>query len=165
MGMQLEVASLAELDEVVGVLDEAAGWLKEIGVDEQWPPRFRPGMVTPSIERGETWLARIDGIVAGTITLDWDDPLWADVEGTAGYVHRVAVRRSAAGLGARLLDWAIDTTRAKDRDNLRLDCAISSRRLRSYYEDRGFRHHSDVPVGRRTEDGPLVWMSRYQLPL
>ena len=165
MGMQLDIASLAELEEVLGVLDEAAGWLKEVGVDDQWPPRFRPGMVAPAVERGETWLARVDGAVVGTITLDWDDPLWADAEGTAGYVHRLAVRRSAAGRGAWLLDWAVGATREQEREFVRLDCARSNRRLRSYYEDRGFQHHGDVQVGRREQDGPMIWMSRYQLPL
>jgi GNAT superfamily N-acetyltransferase len=161
----LEPALPTEVGEVLAVLDEAAAWLRRTGVVDQWPARFRTGMVEPAIERGETWLARRDGVVAGTITLDWDDPLWRDRDGVAGYVHRIAVRRNASGLGALLLDWAVQTSRAWGCEFLRLDCAVTSRRLRSYYEARGFRHLDDVPVGKRTEDGPTVFMSRYELPL
>jgi GNAT superfamily N-acetyltransferase len=144
--LTLESATPTEVGDVLTVLDEAAAWLRDSGVD-QWPDRFEAAWVEPAIERGETWLARLDGVVAGTITLDWDDPLWSDLHGTAGYVHRMAVRRSAAGLGAALLDWAVATTRALGCAYLRLDCVTSNTRLRSYYESRGFHHQGDVPVG------------------
>ncbi|MEI8406204.1 MULTISPECIES: GNAT family N-acetyltransferase [unclassified Kribbella] len=166
--LTLESATPAEVGDVLTVLDEAAAWLRDSGID-QWPDRFESAWVEPAIERGETWLARLDGVVAGTITLDWDDPLWSDLEGTAGYVHRMAVRRSATGLGAALLDWAVATTRALGCTYLRLDCVTSNTRLRSYYESRGFHHQGDVPVGgapgQRESDGPTTWVSRYQLPL
>ncbi|MFI7061093.1 GNAT family N-acetyltransferase [Kribbella sp. NPDC050124] len=157
--LTLQPAAPDELVDVLAVLDEAAAWLRESGI-EQWPDSFKPAWVEPAIEDGETWLARIDGEVAGTITLDWDDPLWEDVDGMAGYVHRMAVRRSASGLGAALLDWAAATSTALGCAYLRLDCVGSNSRLRSYYEARGFQHHGDVRIG-----GPMVWVSRYQLPL
>jgi hypothetical protein len=59
----------------------------------------------PALSDGRVLLARLNGAVAGTFTLEWTDPLWTDA-GAAGYVHRLAVRRAAAGLGARLLAWA-----------------------------------------------------------
>ncbi|GAA3316118.1 hypothetical protein GCM10020219_034180 [Nonomuraea dietziae] len=52
---------------------------------------------------------------------------------------------------------------------LRLDCVKSNDRLRAYYEARGFAHRGDVPVGgapgQRLEDGPVTWVSRYELAL
>lgn len=166
--LTLESATPADVDDVLAVLDEAAAWLRSSGVD-QWPDRFKSEWVEPAIERGETWLARLDGVAAGTITLDWDDPLWSGLDGTAGYVHRMAIRRSATGLGAALLDWAVATSRALGCRYLRLDCVSSNSRLRSYYESRGFQHQGDVPVGgppgQRDPDGPTTQLSRYQLPL
>lgn len=166
--LTLEAASAADVDDVLAVLDEAAAWLKGSGV-EQWPDRFEAAWVEPAIERGETWVARLDGVAAGTITLDWEDPLWSDQNGTAGYVHRMAVRRSAAGLGAALLDWAVATSSALGCTYLRLDCVTSNSRLRSYYESKGFQHQGDVAVGgapgQRADNGPVTWVSRYQLPL
>jgi GNAT superfamily N-acetyltransferase len=166
--LTLESASTADVGDVLAVLDEAAAWLKASGVD-QWPDRFKSTWVEPAIERGETWLARLDGVAAGTITLDWDDPLWSDLEGEAGYVHRMAIRRSSPGLGAALLDWAVATTGALGCGYLRLDCVTSNNRLRSYYESKGFHHQGDVPVGgapgQRADDGPVTWVSLYQLPV
>lgn len=159
-------ASAAQAGEVLGVLDEAAAWLRQRGV-VQWPERFESSWLDGSIARGETWLARVGDSAVGTLSLDWSDPLWADADGAAGYVHRMAVRRQAAGLGAHLLDWAADTVRRNRRHLLRLDCVASNRRLRAYYEARGFVHCGDVPVGgapgQRREDGPVTWVSRYEL--
>jgi hypothetical protein len=106
---------------------------------------------------------------AGTVTLDWSDSLWADVGGTAGYIHRMAVRRWAAGRGDVILRWAADTARQRGVDALRLDCVKSNDPLRSYYAARGFVHRGDVPVGgapgQRQDDGPVTWVSRYELSL
>jgi hypothetical protein len=81
----------------------------------------------------------------------------------------MAIRRSAAGLGASLLDWATATTRALGCAHLRLDCVTSNKRLRFYSESKGFQHQGDVAVGgapgQRADDGPVTSVSRYQLPL
>ncbi|MGY0021795.1 GNAT family N-acetyltransferase [Streptomyces sp. cg35] len=91
--------------------------------------------------------------------------MWADTAGTAVYVHRTAVRHWARGLGAVILDWAERTARQHDAVALRLDCVRSNGRLRASYEDRGFTHRGDVPVGgapgQRAEEGPVTWASRY----
>lgn len=164
-GVVFEVASVDRIDEVLGVLDEAAAWLGARGI-VQWPPRFDAEWVAGAIARGETWLVNVGDEVAGTITLDWDDPLWADHGGTAGYVHRMAVRRRAAGLGSAMLDRASEAARDHGADALRLDCVRSNARLRAYYEARGFVHCGDVAVGgapgQRNAEGPITWVSRYE---
>jgi hypothetical protein len=110
----LHRASTAHAAEVLDVLDEAAAWLRRRGVT-QWPERFESSWIEGAIERGETWLARLGATAMGTLTLDWSDPLWADIGGAAGYVHRMAVRRQAVGLGALLLGWAADVARREDQ--------------------------------------------------
>ncbi|GAA2407788.1 GNAT family N-acetyltransferase [Nonomuraea africana] len=161
-------ASAADAAEVLDVLDEAAAWLRRRGIT-QWPERFESSWIEGAIERGETWLARVGTATAGTLTLDWADPLWADAGGAAGYVHRMAVRRQAAGLGALLLDWSADTARCNGRHLLRLDCVAANAGLRAYYEARGFLHRGDAPVGgapgQRRDDGPRTYVSRYELTL
>ncbi|WP_165953859.1 GNAT family N-acetyltransferase [Streptomyces sp. 8K308] len=154
--------------EVLSVLDEAAAWLMARGIS-QWPARFQAAWVEEAISRGETWLVGLGEETAGTVTLDWQDRVWADVGGTAGYIHRLAVRRWATGLGSIVLDWAAVRARQRGVAALRLDCVRSNHRLRSYYEERGFRHRGDVPVGgapgQRLEDGPVTWVSRYELSI
>ncbi|MFY7069688.1 GNAT family N-acetyltransferase [Nocardiopsis changdeensis] len=163
-----EVASDDRIDEVLEVLDEAAAWLGARGID-QWPPRFDAEWVAGAVSRGETWLVGAGGEVAGTITLDWDDPLWSDLGGAAGYVHRMAVRRRAAGLGSVMLGWASGAARRHGAEALRLDCVASNARLRAYYEARGFVHRGDVAVGgapgQRAGGGPVTRVSRYELRL
>ena len=146
-----------ELADVLAVLDEASAWLSGRGV-VQWPPRFKPKWVEGGLARGETWLVLVGGDLAGTVTLDWADPLWDDVGGTAGYVHRMTVRRWAAGIGAHVLDWASAVVRRNGRDLLRLDCVASNARLRAYYEAGGFVHRGDAVLG-------TTHLSRYELAL
>ena len=79
-----------------------------------------------------------------------EDPLfWPDVpEGESAYVHRLAVRRRAAGgaVSRALLEWAVNRTRESGRRYLRLDTDASRSKLRAVYERFGFRHHSDRQV-------------------
>ncbi|MEV7600414.1 GNAT family N-acetyltransferase [Kitasatospora sp. NPDC089797] len=155
-------------DEVLSVLDEAAGWLGGRGI-RQWPDRFPAAWVADAIGRGETWLVDVGDKTAATVTLDWADALWADVGGTAGYVHRLAVRRWARGLGGVVLGWAEDRARERGVDALRLDCVAHNRSLRDYYEGRGFAHRGDARwlglPGQPPDEVPVLWMSRYERPL
>jgi ribosomal protein S18 acetylase RimI-like enzyme len=144
--VKVERATPEELEQVVAVLSEAAGWLRSRGI-EQWPHPYPAEWVAASIERGETYLARLNGAVVGTITLRWDDPaFWGEQPPVAGYVHGVAVRREFAGLGSELLEWADEQVRVEGRDLLRLDCRSDNERLRRYYEERGFEHRRDTTV-------------------
>ena len=165
---QFRVATPDQAAEVLSVLDEAAAWLAARGI-AQWPTRFELSWVADAISRGETWLVEAGGAVAATVTLDWSDPLWADADGGAGYLHRMAVRRNGAGLGPVILGWAADVARRRGCDALRLDCVTSNGRLRAYYEAAGFAHRGDVTVGgapgQRLGEGPVTQVSRYESPL
>ncbi len=162
------VAAPGRIDDVLRVLDEAAGWLWGRGI-EQWPSRFEASWVEGALDRGQTWLVEVDGQVAATVTVDWSDDAWDGVPGNAAYVHRMAVRRRSAGLGAVILTWAADVARRHGRDALRLDCVASNARLRAYYEAAGFVFRGDAVVcgapGQRIDEGPVTVVSRYELPL
>jgi GNAT superfamily N-acetyltransferase len=166
--IRFRVARHDQAADVLSVLDEAAGWLQSRGI-AQWPARFEPAWVEDAIRRGETWLVETDGLVEATVTLDWSDPVWADTEGSAGYVHRMAVRRQGAGLGRVILDWAAEVARHRGCGALRLDCVTSNGRLRAYYEAAGFEWRGDVTVGgapgQRVDEGPVTQISRYEMPL
>ena len=138
-------AELADLDDVVLVLEEASAWLRSRGI-HQWPAKFSADWIGPSIRRGETWLATVGGHLAGTITLSSVDPAWPDDAGDAAYVHRLAVRRGSPGRGRALLDWAAATAQAQHRSLLRLDCVSSNVRLRRYYEEAGFQPRGEASI-------------------
>jgi len=163
--VEVTTAQAHETPAVLGILDAASAWLRSRGV-EQWPERAAAPPVEAAIARGEVWLARIGGEVAATLRLDWADPLWADLDAQAGYLHQFAVRRRAAGLGAPLVEWAADVARRAGREALRLDCVSWNEPLRRYYEALGFAHRGDVEVrgapGERAGIGPAVVVSRYE---
>jgi RimJ/RimL family protein N-acetyltransferase len=135
-----------QLPEVVALLEEASAWLRSRGID-QWPERFPPAWLEPAITRTETWLVLVNGVITGTTTLTWSDPLWDDLGGQAGYVHRLATRRTAPGLGAAVLTWAADVTRRFGRRSLRLDCLATNTALCAYYEKAGFVSRGDKLLG------------------
>ena len=135
-----------DLDDVVAILSEAARWLLGRGI-EQWLDPFPRDRVERLVERGEFYVARVDGKAVATLALLWDDPhFWGEQPPVAGYVHAIAVRREFAGLGPKLLDWAAARVREARRDFLRLDCLSENTALRSYYERHGFVHRGDTTV-------------------
>ncbi|MGC4795807.1 GNAT family N-acetyltransferase [Micromonospora saelicesensis] len=166
--LQFVRATAADVADVLAVLDHAAAWLTAAGI-QQWPDRFVTEWITPAVERGETWLVRANGRTAGTVTLDWSDPVWSNCLGRAGYLHRMAVERWAAGTGSAILTWAADRARAHDAAVLRLDCVATNPGLRAYYEAAGFHHRGDVEVGgapgQRSGGGTRTLVSRYELLL
>ena len=99
--------------------------------------------VRSQIELGEVYLAvGDDAAPLATVTLQWADPrFWGDRPPDAGYVHRLATRRSRAheGWGARLLEWAEDRVAERGRGFVRLDCLAANAGLRRYYAGLGFR--------------------------
>ena len=141
-------SELADVDEIVGTLSEAARWLLSRGI-RQWPDPFPRERVERLVCRGDVYLARLDGKPVATLALQWADPaFWGEQPDEAGYVHALAVRRShgGRGLGSRLLDWAEAEVVARGREFLRLDCLTENDALRRYYEGQGFEPRGEVVV-------------------
>lgn len=133
MGLELRPADRSDVPAVIELLADTSAWLRSLGID-QWPPRFSDSFISATVERGELQVAVEVGEVVGTITLQWSDPVfWGDRD-DAGFFHRLAVRRSHAGLGRSLIDWADLQTEERGRPYLCLDAMTSNRRLRDYYE-------------------------------
>ena len=145
--MNIESARGEDLDEVAEILTGAARWLRERGID-QWPDPFPRSRVDESFARGELFVARVDGELAATFVLQWEDELfWGEQPPIAGYVHAVAVCRTHAGIGRDLIAWAEQAVRDAGKPFLRLDCMRDNARIRRYYEELGFEHRGDRVVG------------------
>jgi len=144
VALDISPATLDDADTVRSLLGEVSEWLIARGL-RQWPAEFPDEWFVPALEAGHTWLAHRDREPVATITLQWDDEVvWGVRPPDAGYVHRLAVRRAAAGVGRELLDWAADQVRAAERTHLRLDCWRENPGLRSYYESSGFEYRGDA---------------------
>jgi GNAT superfamily N-acetyltransferase len=140
-----------DLDTIVGMIDEAAGWLRGKGTDQwaqPWPDRAaRDGRVRRGLRNGNTWIAEVGGQAIGTITYrpHGNHMLWAPKERRehAVYVSRLIVARNVAGdgIGAALIDWAAaQAVRDWNAQWIRIDVWTTNVALHNYYEKRGFRY-------------------------
>ena len=140
-------ASTSDQDTILAILDEAARWLQSRGVS-QWPAPFPSEVVVNDVACGRAWLATIGADPVGAVTLQDSDPrFWGDAAGSAVYVHRLAVRRSCAGLGRHILTWIESYARGLGRVCVRLDCVAANTALRGYYERAGYTCVGNVTIG------------------
>lgn len=153
--LTLRAATAADLQGVLALLAETAGWLNGRGV-RQWPAGGFPAeRIAPLIEEGTMYLLDGEEGPAATLALDGqaDPEFWAagDDPGSALYVHKLAVARahSGRGLGEALLDWAGLRVLGMGRRWLRLDCSKDNTRLQDYYRDQRFAHLRTVDLPHR----------------
>ena len=151
-----------DIDTVLGILDEAAAWIIEQKLPSVWEPRrFSREAFLDQISRGEVHIGLVDGKPAGTITLQWSDPVfWGEQQPDSGYVHKLAVRPGYAGkkIGLEMLKWAEATARVAGKRFLRLNCLAVDRKIRDYYESARFLYKGDVA-------GPRAKASLYEKSL
>ena len=133
----VRTARTDDLDEVTDILAECSSWLRSKGI-VQWPDRFPPDQLLPSLEAGDLYVIDSGSALAATVTLQWSDPMFWGDRADAGFLHRMGVRRSHAGLGAGIMQWACAEVSARGRRYLCLDCPSTNDRLRLYYEDHGY---------------------------
>jgi GNAT superfamily N-acetyltransferase len=153
-------AELADSAIVIGLIDDAAEWLRTMDTDQwrsPWPNRVgRDSRVVESIRQGKTWICWDRDAPAASLTADLDDdPYWApehlQPSRPAIYVHRLVVARRYAGmrLGGSLLNWAGRTARlAHGAHTMRISAWTTNHALHRYYEGEGF-----GPRGFHADDG------------
>jgi GNAT superfamily N-acetyltransferase len=133
----------ADLDDVMGLLNERMWWLRQRG-SEQWNTGrdFRVKIVD-SIDRRNTWLLRDGNASIGTLTLtpQGDPDFWTSEElrDSALYVGKMAsaVCRRGEGLGWLMLSWAQDWAARSGFDLLRWDVWRTNGQLQDYYRSVG----------------------------
>lgn len=130
-------ATAEDLPEIVTILAEASAWLLGRGI-RQWPGQFPQELLVQSVANGELFVVLQDGQTAGTVTLQWADPMFWGDRSDAGFVHRLAISRAYAGIGKQVIWWAQSQVLAHGRNYLCLDTLTSNARLCRYYEDLGF---------------------------
>ncbi|MFD1152156.1 GNAT family N-acetyltransferase [Saccharothrix hoggarensis] len=146
--MEIRSGDLDDLPVIMAMLDEAVAWLAAAGRTGQWgsepfstQPRRVEG-ITAKIRSGTTWIAEVDGVPAGGMTLTSTAPSHVTAAGEPEvYVSWLVTSRSFAGrgVGAALLAHAREEARRAGVGLLRVDCyAGSDGRLVDYYRRNGF---------------------------
>ena len=112
--------------------------------------RSRSNRSRPPATRRRFFLAFLGATAVGTMRLTDSDPdFWPEADpGEAVYLHRLAVRRSAAGgeVSFALLRHAAEIASARGARYVRLDVLSERSRLRAVYERFGFQFHSHHSV-------------------
>jgi len=153
--------ALADVDAALAVLVEVAQWTERFG---------EPVWEAASFTRAEhEALAAAGELVGGfegerlvaCMRLQAADPLWwpEDPPGDALYLHKVVVRREAAGRGwlGRLLAWAADEGRRRGVRALRLD-TLADTPLPGIYARHGFRPTDPAPLRTAWDPRPITRM-------
>ncbi|MFE9736636.1 GNAT family N-acetyltransferase [Streptomyces sp. NPDC006477] len=157
MEISIRKGGAEDLPAILGVLDSAVVWLNRKGITAQWgtePFSARHKavrQVEDTMAAGDPWIAEIDGVPAGTMTLTpFPGQHIAPADEPEVYVRLLATdaRFHGHGVGAALLAHATAETRRRGVSLLRVDCfAGSGGRLVAYYEGQGFTPTETFAVG------------------
>lgn len=143
------IVRMGTVEDVTAVLDllgEASAWVRTTFGITQWPDRFPTEQIQRDAKASSLFVTEADGVIVGTLSLSWSDPrFWGD-RSDAGFVHRLAVGRTAttAGLGEGLLGWADREILRRGRAWLCVDVIYENAGLRAYYERLGFEMVGEV---------------------
>jgi ribosomal protein S18 acetylase RimI-like enzyme len=138
-------AAIEDYDAVMAILREAADWLGARGIQQwyHWYMDAGEQILRERLEHHEVFLFQRGNAPVGTLTIQWTDPDVCGergIDGLAGYVHGMAVARSAGGMriGERMLEWAVNKITVRGLPFARLDAMASNAKLCRYYEKRSF---------------------------
>ena len=145
--MELIKATENDLQDLYSLYRRTAENMKQNGLN-QWNWGIYPTeeMIRGDVERGEMYVARMDGVLAAAIALtDIMDPEYLTVSWTGGirpgFFHRLAIDPplQGAGIGGDMLDDAIQILRRAGCDCIRCDTNRENTRAMRLYEKMGFR--------------------------
>ena len=140
--LEIVTARDKDIPVIEDILADAARWLDSIGKPLWREEEVKWERLSRSFVPSDFLIALIDGQPAACMALvDHDPVLWPDVEkGQSLFIHKLAVKRSAAGKGLSdaLISYAKKTCAERGIPVLRLDCHSLMPKLRAVYERSGF---------------------------
>lgn len=162
---EVRAAGESDIDTSIEILEEAAVWGGSGGRSSWEPGWFTDpaglgrARLHKDVASRSLYIVWVNGNSAATFTLlDADPVLWPAAADDALYLHRFAVRRSAAGIGRRAIEWMVSEARRRGRAYVRLDCRADNPGIQAYYERCGFTY-----VGATAT--PRLQLSLYELAI
>ena len=154
--LTISKASVGDAGEVISLLDAAAEWIQDRGIDQWRPGSFNKERLLTRIRNGEVYIATYEGSIVGTFRLQMHDKsVWGERDSNEdyAYIHRLAIKSDFHGqrLGLYLLEQAKNSVVFDKRVPVWIACW--KLRVESYYENiAGYK-----PVGSAT---PLGYSAR-----
>ncbi|QKW36292.1 GNAT family N-acetyltransferase [Actinomadura sp. NAK00032] len=161
---KLRVARNDEIDVVLGLIDQAAEWLRVVKQTTQWAqpwpsPEGRRRRVYEDLVNAATWVLFHAERPIGTVTIKLlgDEELWTPKERKtdAVYLDRLVIDRAYAGigLGAELIDWAGDkgASQLPSTELIRIAVWTDNSELHDYFRRQGFK---DVAIRSTSDNTP-----------
>ncbi|MEV6278483.1 GNAT family N-acetyltransferase [Nocardia sp. NPDC051832] len=135
--------------DIAGLRDRLAQWMVDNGIAQWLPGEYSADLVAAEVARGEWFRWREGAQLIAAVRLIWRDPeFWGADDAEAGYIHGLMVAPEQRGreLGARILQFCAERTRAEGITRQRLDTASDNQVLRKYYAAQGFTELREAPL-------------------
>ncbi|WP_167954878.1 GNAT family N-acetyltransferase [Anaerosporobacter faecicola] len=136
-------ATEREIPVIEEILGDVVDWMEREGIPNLWNRtniRWEKLSKNYCIQDFYILYEEEEPIACMAIT-DVDQTYWPDVsKGEAFYLHKLAVKRAYAGNGVskKMVTYAKELVRMKNKETLRLDCNADRLKLRALYENYGF---------------------------
>ena len=154
---EFRAAVEADLPAMHEVYMSVVAWIRARG-ETHWPiEKLSVDHLREWADLGEAYVASVDGDIVGAARVQRSDThVWPDRDdGSALYIHKLAVTRAARGrsIGRQMLSAVEQRATNEGVGAVRLDTAMVNHRLVRYYLDAGYTHvdtvdRPPVPLGR-----------------
>jgi RimJ/RimL family protein N-acetyltransferase len=152
MTASIRKATLAELDAILAVYDEARAFMRKTGNATQWSGGYPSReVIAADIQADRLYVYEDDNGIGGVfVFFVGNDTVYAGIDGdwgsgatVYGVMHRVAVVHHGRGIGRELIDYAFRRSPA----DLRIDTHADNRPMRSLLAKCGFTPCGTVDYG------------------
>jgi ribosomal protein S18 acetylase RimI-like enzyme len=157
--MKIELAQNHQAEKIHALLQACGTHMRENGI-MQWNENY-PLLthVESDIKNGGMYCMMDDLNIAGIVVIDENQsPEYLDVDWTFHeepilVVHRFAVHPSyqKAGIGKKLMDFALEHAVKNNYKNIRLDAYSGNERTQKFYLNRGYQKVGEIYFPFRTE--------------
>ena len=131
------------LDDALRLMEEAAFWLKELGMPLWEIDDFKKENILKLNNEDDFYVCYENEIPIAAMILKWHDPcFWENIKPfESGFIHKLSVSRKYAGKGysKQMIKFAENECKRRGIKYLRLDCSADREKLIQLYEAYGFK--------------------------
>ena len=140
----------SDVDRIMDIMHQAQEYLKSNNVD-QWQDGYpQPDIILNDIKNKESYVAEVDGIVAGTLVISFRgeetydkiyEGEWLSDEDYC-VVHRVAMDKNyrGKGLASDMLKYAEKLSKEKNIKSIKIDTHLDNKVMRGLISKNGYKY-------------------------